>query len=307
MMSRDVRVPLADGGTDDDIPPLRPGVAAGGWLAVSGQVGLKGGELPEGARAQTAQALVNLREVVESHGAELADVVKTNVFLVSMDDYAAMNEEYGAACQPPSGPLSGRGAPTAAGGAGRDRGLGPSARPLTSRSGDDPGLDATRALQITSLRRPGSSRRRPRAPTRSRRGRSAPRRELVLTSAPDVGHRVLLSCLARGRAPAAGGRARDAELAARLAESPALELVTPSAGRRRRTTSPDDRPGLGGSPGQNGEFARCPSGRTTVNSGSAATRAARHAGDDGLLRGTSSTSWRRPCTDRDPPGRPRAD
>jgi 2-iminobutanoate/2-iminopropanoate deaminase len=74
--------------------PFRPGVAAGGWLAVSGQVGLKDGELPEGARAQTAQALVNLRGVVESHGAGLADVVKTNVFLVSMNDYAAMNEEY---------------------------------------------------------------------------------------------------------------------------------------------------------------------------------------------------------------------
>jgi 2-iminobutanoate/2-iminopropanoate deaminase len=74
--------------------PLRPGVAAGGWLAVSGQVGLKDGILAEGARAQTAQALANLRQVVESHGAGLADVVKTNVFLVSMDDYAVMNEEY---------------------------------------------------------------------------------------------------------------------------------------------------------------------------------------------------------------------
>jgi 2-iminobutanoate/2-iminopropanoate deaminase len=74
--------------------PFRPGVLADGWLAVSGQVGLKDGELADGARAQTAQALANLREVVESHGGGLADVVKTNVFLVSMDDYAAMNEEY---------------------------------------------------------------------------------------------------------------------------------------------------------------------------------------------------------------------
>jgi 2-iminobutanoate/2-iminopropanoate deaminase len=74
--------------------PFRPGVAAGGWLAVSGQVGLKDGVLADGARAQTAQALANLREVVESHGAGLAEVVKTNVFLVSMDDYPVMNEEY---------------------------------------------------------------------------------------------------------------------------------------------------------------------------------------------------------------------
>jgi 2-iminobutanoate/2-iminopropanoate deaminase len=75
--------------------PLRPAVAAGDWLAVSGQVGLKDGALVEGgAQAQAAQALANLREVVESQGARLEDVVKTNVFLVTMDDYAAMNEEY---------------------------------------------------------------------------------------------------------------------------------------------------------------------------------------------------------------------
>jgi 2-iminobutanoate/2-iminopropanoate deaminase len=74
--------------------PLRPAVAAGDWLAVSGQLGLKDGVLVEGAKAQTAQALVNLREVVEAHGARMADIVKTNVFLVTTDDYAAMNEEY---------------------------------------------------------------------------------------------------------------------------------------------------------------------------------------------------------------------
>jgi 2-iminobutanoate/2-iminopropanoate deaminase len=74
--------------------PFRPGVAAGGWLAVSGQVGLKDGVLADGVRAQTAQALAALQQVVESHGAGLTDVVKTNIFLVSMDDYAVMNEEY---------------------------------------------------------------------------------------------------------------------------------------------------------------------------------------------------------------------
>ncbi len=74
--------------------PFRPGVTAGGWLAVSGQVGLKDGVLADGLRAQTAQALANLRQVVESHGAGLRDVVKTNVFLVSMDDFAVMNQEY---------------------------------------------------------------------------------------------------------------------------------------------------------------------------------------------------------------------
>jgi len=75
--------------------PLRPAVAAGGWLAVSGQLGLKDGAIVEGgAQAQAAQALANLVAVIEQHGADIEDVVKTNVFLVTTDDYAAMNEEY---------------------------------------------------------------------------------------------------------------------------------------------------------------------------------------------------------------------
>jgi len=75
--------------------PLRPAVAAGGWLAVSGQLGLKDGAIVEGgAQAQAAQALANLVAVIEQHGAHIEDVVKTNVFLVTTDDYAAMNEEY---------------------------------------------------------------------------------------------------------------------------------------------------------------------------------------------------------------------
>jgi 2-iminobutanoate/2-iminopropanoate deaminase len=73
--------------------PFRPGVAAGDWLAVSGQVGLTNGVLAGGLRAQMVQALAALRKIVESHGAGLPDVVKTNVFLVSMDDYEVMNEE----------------------------------------------------------------------------------------------------------------------------------------------------------------------------------------------------------------------
>jgi 2-iminobutanoate/2-iminopropanoate deaminase len=74
--------------------PLRPAVAAGEWIAISGQVGIKDGALAEGVRAQAAQALANLRSVIEQHGGRIEDVVKTNVFLLSMDDFAVMNEEY---------------------------------------------------------------------------------------------------------------------------------------------------------------------------------------------------------------------
>ena len=72
----------------------RSGAAAGGWLAVSGHGGHEDGAPTWRARAQTAQALADLRQVVESHGAGSTDMVKTDVFLVSMHDHAFTNEEY---------------------------------------------------------------------------------------------------------------------------------------------------------------------------------------------------------------------
>jgi 2-iminobutanoate/2-iminopropanoate deaminase len=91
---RDDRALPADGGRNDGISPVPARCRRRGLARRLRPGGLKDGGLTDGARAQTAQALANLRAVVESHGADLADVVKTNVFLVSMDDYAAMNEEY---------------------------------------------------------------------------------------------------------------------------------------------------------------------------------------------------------------------
>jgi 2-iminobutanoate/2-iminopropanoate deaminase len=74
--------------------PVRPAVPAGEWIAVSGQLGIRDGKLVDGVQAQAGQALANLRSVVEAHGARLADVVKTNVFLTTMADYELMNVEY---------------------------------------------------------------------------------------------------------------------------------------------------------------------------------------------------------------------
>ena len=80
------------------VGPYSPIVRAGKWLVSSGQIGLRDGAIVDGGvRAETAQALSNLRDVLESEGAGLADVVKTTVFLVDMDDFAAMNEVYATA------------------------------------------------------------------------------------------------------------------------------------------------------------------------------------------------------------------
>lgn len=77
------------------VGPYTPVVRSGDWIICSGQVGLAGGKLVDGGvREQLAQAMDNLRSLLGSEGGALADVVKTTVFLVDMDDYAAMNEVY---------------------------------------------------------------------------------------------------------------------------------------------------------------------------------------------------------------------
>jgi 2-iminobutanoate/2-iminopropanoate deaminase len=76
------------------VGPYTPAVRAGDWLVVSGQVGLKDGELVGGVQAQVAQAIANLAGHLEAHGAALTDVVKTTVFLTHMNDYAPMNDAY---------------------------------------------------------------------------------------------------------------------------------------------------------------------------------------------------------------------
>ena len=43
---------------------------------------------------QTAQALENLKAVLQASGSDLDKVVKTTEFLMNMDDFAAMNAVY---------------------------------------------------------------------------------------------------------------------------------------------------------------------------------------------------------------------
>lgn len=47
-----------------------------------------------GLRQQARQALANIRELLESQGASMDDVVKTTVFLAHMDDFPALNQVY---------------------------------------------------------------------------------------------------------------------------------------------------------------------------------------------------------------------
>jgi 2-iminobutanoate/2-iminopropanoate deaminase len=79
------------------IGPYSQAVRSGSLVFCSGQIPLDPatGQLVEGGiEAQTAQVLDNLTAVLAAAGLTLGDVVKTTVFLVSMDDFPAMNEVY---------------------------------------------------------------------------------------------------------------------------------------------------------------------------------------------------------------------
>jgi len=46
-------------------------------------------------RDQTRQAMENLKRVLEAAGASLKDLVKVTIYLVDMNEFAAVNEVYG--------------------------------------------------------------------------------------------------------------------------------------------------------------------------------------------------------------------
>ena len=69
-----------------------------GLVFASGQIPIDPatGELVSGGVAEeTTQVLENLKAVLEAAGSGMDRVLKTNVFLANMDDFAAMNEVYG--------------------------------------------------------------------------------------------------------------------------------------------------------------------------------------------------------------------
>ena len=80
------------------IGPYSQAVKAGGFLFCSGQIALDptSGQLAAtDVEGQTRRVLENLKAVVEAGGGKLENVVKTTIFLKSMNDFPKVNEIYG--------------------------------------------------------------------------------------------------------------------------------------------------------------------------------------------------------------------
>jgi 2-iminobutanoate/2-iminopropanoate deaminase len=76
--------------------PYSQAIAAGGFVFVSGQLGLKPGDTAISGEIaeQTEQIFANLRAILEEAGTGLDRLVKTTVFLQRLDDFQAMNGVY---------------------------------------------------------------------------------------------------------------------------------------------------------------------------------------------------------------------
>lgn len=82
-------------GASPAIGPYSAGVAAGGFVFVSGQLPAdETGRFPTGIAAQAEQCIRNVQAVLEAGGSDLSHVVKTTIYLRSMNDFAAVNEVY---------------------------------------------------------------------------------------------------------------------------------------------------------------------------------------------------------------------
>jgi 2-iminobutanoate/2-iminopropanoate deaminase len=76
--------------------PYSQAISAGGFVFVSGQLGLKPGDtaISGTIEDQTEQIFANLAAILAEAGTGLDRLVKTTVFLQDLDDFQAMNGVY---------------------------------------------------------------------------------------------------------------------------------------------------------------------------------------------------------------------
>jgi 2-iminobutanoate/2-iminopropanoate deaminase len=77
--------------------PYNHAVRVGDMLFCAGQIPIEPetGKLIAGdIQAQTTRVVENIKAILDDQGLTLANVVKTTVFMTSLDDFARMNEVY---------------------------------------------------------------------------------------------------------------------------------------------------------------------------------------------------------------------
>jgi 2-iminobutanoate/2-iminopropanoate deaminase len=88
---------ITNPGAPTPIGPYSQAVLQGNTLFVSGQIPLNpvSGELEVNSIEEaTHRVMKNIQALVETAGMELSDIIKTSIFLKSMDDFAQVNAVY---------------------------------------------------------------------------------------------------------------------------------------------------------------------------------------------------------------------
>lgn len=98
-----MRTVLSAAGAPAPVGPYSVAIATEGLVFCAAQAGLDPatGRLVDGGTGpETEQALANLAAVLAADGLTFADVVKSGLFLVDMNDWATVNEIYGRSMGP---------------------------------------------------------------------------------------------------------------------------------------------------------------------------------------------------------------
>jgi 2-iminobutanoate/2-iminopropanoate deaminase len=92
-----MRTVVSTDGAPRAIGPYSQGIDSGSLVFVSGQIPIDpatGQFVPGGIAEQTERALKNVEAVLAKAGLTPAHVVRTTVFLIDLNEFAAMNEVY---------------------------------------------------------------------------------------------------------------------------------------------------------------------------------------------------------------------
>lgn len=93
---RDALKPVHTDQAPAAIGPYSQAIKTGDFIFTSGQIPVHpvDGTVAPTVEAQARQAIENLKNVLDAAGSSLSAVVKTTVFIKSMDDFAAVNAVY---------------------------------------------------------------------------------------------------------------------------------------------------------------------------------------------------------------------
>jgi 2-iminobutanoate/2-iminopropanoate deaminase len=82
------------------VGPYSQAVAVGQHVFISGQIGLDPATdtmVTGDVAAEAQQAIANLKAILQATGLDLASVVRVDIFLTDLNDFAALNDLYAAA------------------------------------------------------------------------------------------------------------------------------------------------------------------------------------------------------------------